>query len=77
MAVVRCDDDERIAQVDSVHRRLQRIIQRHGVLQRTIGVAAMVAMVNLARFDHQDIALAVFGQHRDRLRRHFGERRFF
>ena len=37
----------------------------------------MVAMVNLARFDHQDIALAVFGQHRDRLRRHFGERGFF
>ena len=75
--MVRCDDDERIAQVDSVHRRLQRIIQRHGVLQRAIGIAAMVAMVNFARFHHQDIALTVFGQHRDRLRRHFGERRFF
>ena len=45
-------------------------------MQGAAGITAMMGMVNPARLDHQDIALFILGQHRNRLSRHFGERWF-
>ena len=74
MAMVRCHDDQRIAQINALHRGLECGVQRDGVLQGTARIAAMMGMVNPACLNHQDIALWVLGQHRNRLGRHLGER---